>query len=304
MYKSTTLYHLLLITFCFSCSFAFAQNSEKVNYVNENQFRKQLIEKAEYLLKTKQHKSFAQIEEEALQLKENTQSSEKVNLTKPTANKKLEGNVLFNSCKPGVLSIGRSYKCGGCDLTHTVMWASAFAISEDGVCVTNYHVLHDYITKDDSTKDKDNFYFVGTSDGHVYPVEKILAYSKDGDAAIFKVNTTGNKLKTLQLGEPAETGSAVRAITNPTDILYYYTEGVVSGNIQEGGEYSKRMKITADYAAGSSGAPILNQYGQVIGMVCTTSDVYYEPAKEKWLQMIVKYTIPVCTIKSLINSKS
>ena len=30
------------------------------------------------------------------------------------------------------------------------------------------------------------------------------------------------------------------------------------------------LTITADYAQGSSGGPILNEYGAVVGMVCQT----------------------------------
>jgi len=305
MYKSIVAARLLLIIFCFLCSWALGQSGQKINYINETELEKQINDNGVELLKTNQYRSFAQIKSEVVQLTENMQTVEKVNLLKTNAGKKLEGDVLYNQSKPGILVLSRCYKCANCERTHVIVDATAFAVSEDGVCVTNYHVLQNFIEKDTYDKGSDSLYYLTSSDNHSYPIEKILAYSKQGDVVIFKVNVAGNKLHPLQLGEPAETGSPVRAITNPTGFYYYYAEGVVSGNVQGDGEFSKIMEITADYAAGSSGGPILNQYGQVIGMVSTTRSVYYTYSNgTKDLQMVVKNTIPVTVIKQLINAKS
>jgi hypothetical protein len=37
------------------------------------------------------------------------------------------------------------------------------------------------------------------------------------------------------------------------------------------------MQITADYARGSSGGPVLDAYGNVVGMVASTSPVFTSP---------------------------
>ena len=49
-------------------------------------------------------------------------------------------------------------------------------------------------------------------------------------------------------------------------------------------------EITADYARGSSGCPILNVAGQVVGMVRYTNSVYYtqDNGNQRDLQMVFK----------------
>jgi V8-like Glu-specific endopeptidase len=65
----------------------------------------------------------------------------------------------------------------------------------------------------------------------------------------------------------------------------------------------RRMAITADYAKGSSGAPVFNRKGQVVGVVSSTSSIYYsvENGKKENLQMVVKNCIPVESIRELIQ---
>ena len=64
-----------------------------------------------------------------------------------------------------------------------------------------------------------------------------------------------------------------------------------------------RMAITADYAKGSSGAPVLNSEGEVVGMVSATNSIYYtrEKGQNQNLQMVVKLCIPVAAISKLLD---
>ena len=63
------------------------------------------------------------------------------------------------------------------------------------------------------------------------------------------------------------------------------------------------MAITADYAKGSSGAPVLNSKGEVVGMVSATNSIYYnkERGQNQNLQMVIKSCIPVDAIRRLIR---
>ena len=63
------------------------------------------------------------------------------------------------------------------------------------------------------------------------------------------------------------------------------------------------MSVTADFAKGSSGAPILDLNGNVVGMVASTKSVYYdeENGLQKDLQMVMKNCVPAKCILDLIE---
>ena len=65
------------------------------------------------------------------------------------------------------------------------------------------------------------------------------------------------------------------------------------------------MTITADFAQGSSGAPILDDRGRVVGLVTSTSSVYYpaKNGKKEQLQMVFKQCVPGASILKLISGK-
>jgi S1-C subfamily serine protease len=63
------------------------------------------------------------------------------------------------------------------------------------------------------------------------------------------------------------------------------------------------MAITADYAKGSSGGPVLNARGEVVGMVSSTNSIYYtrEKGQNQNLQMVIKSCVPVGAISKLLH---
>ena len=203
-------------------------------------------------------------------------------------------NKLYDQVCKSVLVMGRLYNCGKCSKWHTSM-ASAFVIGQDGIIVTNYHVL-----------EKDDGEILGAMDaeGTVYGVEKVLAANREDDLVILKLRDA--KLIPMSLGKPANVGSDVWVISHPNRKLYTMTKGMVSRYqmiLKNGQKPGRRMSITADYAKGSSGAPVFNHKGQVVGVVSSTSSIYYsvENGKKENLQMVVKNCIPVESILELIQ---
>lgn len=136
-------------------------------------------------------------------------------------------------------------------------------ITEDGYILTNYHVVKDVtkITVSLPTKEK----FSG----------KVIGVDKRHDLAVIKINSN-KKLPTLVLGnsDKVRVGEWVIAIGNPFGYDNSVTVGVVSAkgrlfeNIDEEG--TKRMPnlIQTDAAInpGNSGGPLVNIYGEVIGI--------------------------------------
>jgi serine protease Do len=201
---------------------------------------------------------------------------------------------IYERCKSSVLMIGRIYKCDKCTKWH-VGSASAFAITSDGVIATNYHVIED---KDGAT--------LGAMDlsGKTYPVTEVLAASKADDVAILRLK--GARLTPLPLSrEAALVGSAINVISHPNGRYFTMTKGDVSRYFlwRAKNMTAPRMAITADYAKGSSGAPVLNSGGEVVGMVSATNSIYYtrENGQNQNLQMVVKLCIPSAAISKLLD---
>ena len=203
-------------------------------------------------------------------------------------------NRLYDQVTKSVLVLGRLYNCGKCSKWHTSM-ASAFAIGQDGIIVTNHHVLE---------KDEGEILGAMDAEGRVYGVEKVLAANQEDDLAILKLRDA--KLIPMALAKPANVGADVWVISHPNRKLYTMTKGLVSRYqmiFKNGQKPGRRMSITADYAKGSSGAPVFNRKGQVVGVVSSTSSIYYsiENGKKENLQMVVKNCIPVESIHELIQ---
>lgn len=150
---------------------------------------------------------------------------------------------------------------------------------------------------------QDSLYYVGTRQGKTYPIRRILGYSRAGDIAFFQVDTRGDKLPCLKLGNPLEAGAEVSVISHPKQLFYMYSRGVVARNTTYGNKFpnTDRMEITADYAVGSSGAPILDNCGNIVGMVASTTGLYFDQEKKTSLQMVLKSTIPVSVIKRVLG---
>ncbi len=142
---------------------------------------------------------------------------------------------------------------------------TGFIVSEDGLILTNKHVV-----LDDEAE-----YVAVTSEGQRYPV-KVLARDPFQDLAVLKISGQ-SKFIPLQLGnsDTLEVGQTVIAIGNALgEFRNTVSVGVVSGlgrNITaSGGGLTETIEnlIQTDAAInpGNSGGPLLNLAGQVIGV--------------------------------------
>lgn len=207
----------------------------------------------------------------------------------------------------GVLMFGNYYDCGECDNLHVGIGATATVLTSDGICLTNYHVMEDIIKNDTAALSGDSLFYIGTVEGKVYPVTDILAYSRLGDLAVFRVDTRGDRLEAIPLGTSLPAGSRVHVIGHPKQQFYYYPQGVVARNSKHTyseGVTMRQMQITADFAVGASGGPILDNCGNLVGMVASTTALYFDDEEKANQQMVVKCTIPVSMIKELLKLPS
>lgn len=203
---------------------------------------------------------------------------------------------LYERMKPGVLVISAIRKSDN-GSNWLLSPASGFVLSASGVCCTNYHVVN---------HPESETLVAMTADGQVLPVTAVLAASKNDDVAILQVN--GKGLSALPLGATAPVGSRISLISHPDNRFFVFTSGIVSRYFltRRNGTKSPMMAITADYAKGSSGAPVFNDRGEVAGMVASTQSIYYDTknGKAENLQMVVKQCVPVASILKLIERPS
>jgi S1-C subfamily serine protease len=199
-----------------------------------------------------------------------------------------------------VVVVGSAEYCADCKATHMGAVSTGWVIDPRGRIVTNHHVLEDK---------KAGELGVMTFDGRVFGVRRVLAADRDGDAAVLEIDPGDVELSALALADEARTGEAVRVIGHPDGRFYTLSEGIVSRVFFEtGGEDKVRrtwLTVTADYGAGSSGAPVLSAAGKVVGMVSTTAALLAdteegeEPAAED-VQMVFRDCVSIETIRRLL----
>ncbi len=227
----------------------------------------------------------------ATQLKKQKQLSVKL---PPTAANSSKTSSIYQQNKKGILCFGNIYKCDRCDKWHSNI-AGGFIISKEGLAVTNYHVMENK---------KAGGFGAMTMDGKIYPVIKVVASSKRNDLAI--VQLMGRDFHPLPIAEGDTVGSDVTVISHPEGRFYTVSKGIISRyyTLRGGNERgSPRMAITADFAKGSSGSPVFNQSGDVIGVVASTNSIYYNKSEgvERNLQMVIKSCIPSGSILKLLT---
>lgn len=134
---------------------------------------------------------------------------------------------------------------------------SGFIVSEDGMILTNRHVV----------ADTDAEYEVVLDNGEVYDAE-VLDRDQVYDLALMQIDADG--LTPVELGdsETLAQGQSVLAIGNTVGLYpNTVTKGIISGlsrDLEAG--YNGLIQTDAAINSGNSGGPLLNLAGQVIGV--------------------------------------
>jgi serine protease Do len=136
---------------------------------------------------------------------------------------------------------------------------SGFVVSEDGLIVTNRHVIGE------ARRLK-----VEGSDGRVHEVTEVFAHDAKLDLAILRVATPG--LKPLKLGdsEAARQGEPIVAMGNPEGLAYSVVEGVISEPHRDV-EGQSMIQVAIPIERGNSGGPLLDREGRVLGVLTLKS---------------------------------
>ncbi len=176
----------------------------------------------------------------------------------------------------------------------------AFVIGETGICITSLHVTREKTARG---------FCAMTRDGRVFPVREVLAFEPVNDLAILQLDLPeGVRLPTLPVAlEATPVGTPAYVVSHPDNRFYLLSTGHVARHTlwrTEAGDEAF-MSITADFAKGSSGCPVLDERGVVIGIVNNTESIYYDDdgkKKQTDLQMVVKNATPSWAVRAMLQS--
>jgi len=152
---------------------------------------------------------------------------------------------IVRKAKPAVVEIITT------DARGNVASGTGFFITSEGLLLTNYHVIKNART-------------VGarTPSGAYYPFTGEWMRLPNVDIAMLKFNANDVPYLQLDSNTKIEEGQRVLVIGSPEGLQGTVSDGLVAA-IREKGQY---IQITAPISHGSSGSPVLNEQGQVIGV--------------------------------------
>ena len=137
---------------------------------------------------------------------------------------------------------------------NTLSRGSGFFIGPDRI-ITNRHVIERSARVD-----------VHMMDGRKFPVRGVLAVDGEGDLALLQIDTPKPPAQALQIvSRVPQEGESIVVIGNPFGLEGSVSNGIVSA-VREISGYGRIIQITAPISPGSSGSPVVNMFGQVIGV--------------------------------------
>ena len=153
---------------------------------------------------------------------------------------------------------------------------------QPNLIVTNFHVI------DGAVKGYVKLVNTATS----YPIEGVTAVDETNNLVLLKVTIHG--ITPLDLGDSdaVQIGETVYVAGNPLGFEGTFSDGIISGR-RDSATNKERLQMTAPISPGSSGGPVLNRKGQVIGV----STSVYNPIFGQNLN----FAVPSNALKALLN---
>jgi len=130
---------------------------------------------------------------------------------------------------------------------------SGFVISDNGLIATNYHVI-----------EGSDALSLKIATGETYDRVMVVAADKRRDLALLKIPAVGLKTLSFAPVDSVSVGDPIYAFGNPLGLEGTLSSGIVSAKrIEEGVQI---LQISAPISSGSSGGPVVNSAGDVVGV--------------------------------------
>ena len=152
-----------------------------------------------------------------------------------------DASVIYNKSVGSTLTIETDIGLG-----------SGFFIS-DHTIVTNFHVIDGALEA----------YCYSPNSTTKYLIDGCIAIDKENDLALLKISSLNNPPLTISKTQIV-TGQKIYVLGSPKGLPATISDGIISGLRQF--ENNRLMQITAPISAGSSGGPVIDANGELIGV--------------------------------------
>ncbi len=188
-----------------------------------------------------------------------TPNTEGIHMNEKPLSQPLDAESVYRQVAPSTVTVAAELTREGQTGEST---GTGIIATSDWYIITNSHVV---------LNSKSSSVTVTTYDGHEYEAV-VVGVDRTTDLAVLKTNDHG--FTPAQFGDAAELsmGEWVLAIGNPGGARFSnsLTRGVISGLDREVGKYSENgmtyIQTDAAINPGNSGGPLVNMYGQVVGI--------------------------------------
>ena len=171
----------------------------------------------------------------------------------PLGGKVLKPTEIYQKVSPAVVTVIASHRDSRSGGTGVIF-------SENGFVLTNAHVIEDCESVT-----------VYLASGHSFSAT-LVGHDGDEDLAVLKISSD-SPFPTVSFGDSDDllVGEPAYAIGNPlgVDLIGTFTSGMISGlsrEIEVGKSSLRLLQTDTALNNGNSGGPLINQYGQVIGI--------------------------------------
>ncbi|MCP4445799.1 MAG: serine protease [Myxococcales bacterium] len=173
--------------------------------------------------------------------------------TKQTTPKELTPREIMERFKPAIVRIENN-------MGMRVGTGTGFLLTPTGRIATNLHVIVG-----------GGVLRVKLSDDTVHAVRRVVAIDQDRDLAVIEIDVE-RPMSTVKLGDSDAVvpGDSVTAVGNPMRFDYTVSDGLIS-SVRQIEDDVTVLQISAPISQGSSGGPLFNAFGEVIGVATFVS---------------------------------
>jgi len=149
----------------------------------------------------------------------------------------------------------------GHDAAGNIISGSGFFVSADGRLVTNDHVMQGMVNAQAKLES-----------GAIYNIDGVFASSSALDLAALKADARDMQFLLVDdASNPSQPGTRIAVIGSPLALEGSLSEGIVSA-IRSRPDGSWLLQISAPISPGSSGSPVLDRHGRVVGVATLTAE--------------------------------